>query len=217
MPRGSRRRSPPRERGAATAPPAARSRSRDRDRDRGRRSSRRSRSDRDRDRARSHETFPSLLLRPRPRLRLSVRLVRLVRLIRLVLLCCCRTCQRRGNPFDAAVVSKTVTAGSAAAPKSKGVARSYQGEKERSPQGSPRKQLGRVGLASAPELIIDRGAKDFSDAAKEAAQQRRANTSLDINKVAARKRVLNPCLSHRVDEDVRVFIFLIVLGWEPPS
>jgi hypothetical protein len=58
------------------------------------------------------------------------------------------------------------------------------------------------GLASAPELIIDKSSKDLSGAAKEAAQQRRAHTSLDINKAAARKRVVNPYLSHRADDDV---------------
>ena len=57
------------------------------------------------------------------------------------------------------------------------------------------------GLASAPELIIDKSSKDLTGAAKEAAQQRRANTSLDINKAAARKRVVNPYLSHRADDD----------------
>ena len=111
----------------------------------------------------------------------------------------------RKSRFDAAVVSKSVTAGSAAAPKSKeALLALIKAKKNALTAGLAAQTAGsRVGgLASAPELIIDRGAKDFSDAAKEAAQQRRANTSLDINKIAARKRVLNPYLSHRVDEDV---------------
>ena len=65
------------------------------------------------------------------------------------------------------------------------------------PVAAPRSRAG--GLASAPELIIDGSSKNLTSAAEEAAQQRRENAVLDINKAAARKRVVNPYLSHRED------------------
>ena len=131
MPRGSRRRSPPR----GPPPPSRRSVALSRQGQTvGAALRAAAGSDRDRDRARSHETFPSLLLRrppprpprpPRPPLLLPYRLEAGAEI-----------------RFDAAVVSKSVTAGSAPQSPKRRCSLLSRRKRTLSPQGSPRKQLG---------------------------------------------------------------------------
>ena len=54
-----------------------------------------------------------------------------------------------------------------------------------------------VGLASAPELVLDKNGKDVATTSVEAAKILREHASLKINRDVARKKAVNPYLAHR--------------------